>query len=157
MSKKNIQMQVLGENGYDEIQPVPAGHASSHAKGKSDAIAPADIRAMAFAIYDRQKRNTDIFEYVDNHATNIPITSNPADNVKIWIDPDEEGEGGGGVDIPAQDTEPATGNYWLDTSAEGGTYYTAGEVDTLLQKKATPEYVDSAIQTAIQNTWEASY
>ena len=47
---------------------------------------------------------------------------------------------GGGVDIPASDTEPATGNYWLDTSAEGGTYYTAGEVDTLLQNKAPAGY-----------------
>ena len=44
--------------------------------------------------------------------------------------------GGGGVNIPAQDTEPETGNYWLDTSADGGTYYTAGEVDTLLENKA---------------------
>ena len=51
MSKKNIQMQVLGESGYDEIYPVPAGHASSHAKGKSDAIAPADIGAMDLDIY----------------------------------------------------------------------------------------------------------
>lgn len=40
--------------------------------------------------------------------------------------------GGGGTSIPASDTEPATGNYWLDTSEEGGTYYTAGEVDNML-------------------------
>lgn len=47
---------------------------------------------------------------------------------------------GGGVDIPASDTEPATGNYWLDTSAEGGNYYTAGKVDALLQNKAPAGY-----------------
>ena len=40
--------------------------------------------------------------------------------------------GGGGTSIPASDTEPASGNYWLDTSEEGGTYYTAGEVDNML-------------------------
>ena len=40
--------------------------------------------------------------------------------------------GGGGTSIPASDTEPTTGNYWLDTSEEGGTYYTAGEVDNML-------------------------
>ena len=42
---KNIQMQVLGESGYDEIFPVPAKHASSHAIGGSDEITPASIGA----------------------------------------------------------------------------------------------------------------
>ena len=43
---KNIEMQVLGANGkYEQIYPVPAKHASSHAIGGSDEITPASIGA----------------------------------------------------------------------------------------------------------------
>lgn len=43
---KNIEMQVLGANGeYEQIYPVPAGHASKHASGGSDPITPASIGA----------------------------------------------------------------------------------------------------------------
>ena len=70
MSKKNIQMQVLGESGYDEICPVPAEHASSHGKNGTDKISPVDIGAQS----------------------EIPITRKPDENVNIWIDPDEEDE-----------------------------------------------------------------
>ena len=45
MSKKNIQMKVLGESGYDDICPVPASHKQSHISG-DDAITPADIGAV---------------------------------------------------------------------------------------------------------------
>lgn len=43
---KNIEMQVLGENGYEAIYPVPASHASKHASGGSDPITPANIGAV---------------------------------------------------------------------------------------------------------------
>lgn len=207
MSKKNIEMQVLGTDGnYESIYPVPAGHKESHISG-DDRITPADIGAqeaitgtegqtvvigsngkptvangvgavveqhhnlpqkfwrgtqaeydaietkdentmyiitdasgepiqsgdMLKSVYDTKNRNTDIFKYVDEHATNIPITSTPSKTDTIWIDPSEEGDGGG-TSIPASDTEPETGNYWLDTSAEGGTYYTAGETLTDVTK-----------------------
>ena len=68
MAKKNIQMKVLGESGYDEICPVPAEHASSHGKNGTDQIRPVDIGAQS----------------------EIPITSTPDENVNIWIDPNED-------------------------------------------------------------------
>lgn len=42
------------------------------------------------------------------------------------------GGGGGGTSIPASDTEPSSGNYWLDTSVDGEaalTSYTKEEAD----------------------------
>ena len=33
---KNIEMQVLGNNGYEVIYPIPANHASSHGIGMED-------------------------------------------------------------------------------------------------------------------------
>lgn len=68
---KNIEMQVLGANGeYEQIYPVPAGHASSHSKKGSDPINPTDIGAMDKNIYDSQNRNTDIFTYTDSLLQN---------------------------------------------------------------------------------------
>lgn len=68
---KNIEMQVLGANGeYEQIYPVPAGHASSHSKEGNDPITPTDIGAMDKNIYDSQNRNTDIFTYTDSLLQN---------------------------------------------------------------------------------------
>ena len=48
--------------------------------------------------------------------------------------------GGGGTSIPAQDTEPATGNYWLDTSENPeNNYVTKDEVADLIAN-AAPAY-----------------
>ena len=33
---KNIEMQVLGNDGYEVIYPIPANHASSHGVGMED-------------------------------------------------------------------------------------------------------------------------
>ena len=52
-------MQVLGESGYDEICPVPAGHALSHATSGSDPITPANIGA-----YTKNETNTLLQNYL---------------------------------------------------------------------------------------------
>ena len=50
-----------------------------------------------------------------NPVSGLPITSAPSEGIKVWIDPNDDPDTSDGIDIPAQDTEPATGNYWLDT------------------------------------------
>ena len=62
---------------------------------------------MMAAVYDPQKKQQDIFKYVDDAIANIEPGS---------------GGGSGGIDIPASDTAPAEGNYWLDTSEDGKEY-----------------------------------
>ena len=85
---------------------------------------------------------------------------------------------GGGVDIPASNTEPATGNYWLDTSAEGRPVlkyrpnessswqivgiiadgYSKEETDALLVNKANTSsvYTKTEADTLLANKADAS-
>lgn len=65
----------------------------------------------------------------DISSADIPITSTPADNVKIWIDPNED-------DQTENFYTKVEINSLLQKKADSSSVYTKTESDSLLQKKA---------------------